>query len=960
MHFDKMLDPMNILIKNDPYNHNRADSRSYDPEQLESVNNLLKGAQGDVTFWGTRCIKKAGFTGTSSLDVLVQRVSVTSVGALIHGYWSLERRIAGLNIIERVKQLLQQSDRQIQQANVVTRLLVWVRNKFGHSHTRISRYIVDGVASQDLRTFIPRNFLETFQGKFDENGSHSCCEQRLKSWDRIVATQKSIVETFEIFRKIPPEVIGLILSKVDGSLTNTSEACKKFNASANAQLAFECKALVREIIANAKTLQLVLNQQKASQQSFQSAEGSVALVSSPSFTDFEVQIPSRFKTMSFQEAKNTIRVVFLKLALRMKVLGYDALKLFLQPDHQSSYLSKSLCFLWNDTLQNVVGRRLEFLGEGAGVCVGLLSQGDLTTARTNDIFSKVPEILGAYRTYLLAHDQEEAACVVRNKHQYLSEDVAFFQQISIGALCAQEACELIHCFFMRGDFTEQKFITARKAIDQMDENAGRSEALLFLVENLLVNKKWKEALQTCGALKDESLRTTLMNKMQCLLLFENKPQEAAEIIKLYSDKNIQLREISFVINGYLILGKIQEAIKFATFFSEHPEITSTISKLLFDQGFGSQAQDLVSKMTDSDVKKEAHAYTSKEGSDPVPIDQDDVLQRIESVFTGFKPIFDNSFSQQCSSVILNAFFGERAKAISLVKELPNKDFASDKFFRMFSSVLARAGEIEDALQINKMISDASVRLDNVLEIVNMCPGCLKKAGGMQKIVGELSRGIRPSPQLLEVFFTHAVHFGYAAEVVKIIQNLQYTEELGDSVIPALLVHRPDLVTPELCVKLVRKLGTLSQIVSSLLLLGNINKAMQIAEHCILFFGYSEDCKLGLYLTVIDFLLTTHDLKKAIELAEKSPPWIRRDLEKRFHIKFGPDKPVSRRLFDITDKFQDNFLELFSHLDHKYPFARRYAGGASAINLMFNPEREVDISSLLQRDKLYREYIAVFK
>jgi hypothetical protein len=898
MNFDEILVPKNIPNQAVPGQTHReqglSTSQLYLPSQLGQVNELLKGAEGSVTLWGTRCFRKAGSAGTASLDVLVQRVVNASQYAAAHcDDLSLEQRIAGVDLVDRVQHLLQQSDRQIQQANKATRLFAWVRNKFNRTNTQIS-HIVDGVASQAFRLFSVGKFLETFQGKFDENGSHPCCEKRLRSPERIVATQKAIAQPSELLRKIPPEIIGLTFSEFTGSLADTSNASKKFNAIAKAQLFFECKTLIREIIVKADDLQSTLSQKMTPQKDASTGESSVVFSASP-FADFEAQIPKNFDQMSFQEAKNAIRVVFLKLAIRMKIFGDNALKIMPQSDHQSSYLTRKMRTLWNDTLsgvfKNVKQARLGFpfltFGEGSGECVGLLSQGDLTTARATDAVATLPEFLGAYRTYLLSHGKVEEACVVRNNHKYLS----LADRYEIEIIFRQEANELINCFLMRGDFTEQKFIAARKVIDQMDENAGRLQALAYLIDTLHNNKKWKEGLQACQAIKNSEIREKGLVLIKFALLLANQPQEAAEAIRLRSDKNMRLQDISWVINGYLILGKIQEALQFATFFADQPEITSTISKLLFDRGFVTQARVLVLKMPDSGVKQEVHAYISKEGSDPVPIDQDGILNWAEPFFNCFQVMQDNSFRRQCSLIIFNAFFGERAKAISLIKALPDNAHKNE-FLDVFVRSLACTGEIDDALLINKIISDEKNRLNCLLTILTLFPKYLGKAGGIQKIVDEIfSNENRPSNGILEDFCVHAIHFGYGAEVVKIIQNLESTEEFSNRIISALLVRRQDLVTPELCMKLVKRWNALAQIVYSLLLVGDVEKAIKIGKCCAIYLQEPELVLNEIYRIVVDFLLTKNDLKKAIEVAKKSPASVQDQLKKCFEFKFDPQSSL---------------------------------------------------------------------
>jgi hypothetical protein len=893
MNFDKALKPMNIPIQNAPQQMLIDRSKLYLPEQLENVNNLLKAAQGDVTFWGTRCIKKGESGAFVSLDDLAQWVVNSSQYAAAHcNDVSLKQRIAGVDLVKHVRQLLQQSDRQIQHANVVTRLFVCVRKKITRSHTPIS-HIVNGVASQEFRSFTAEKFLETFQGKFDQNDSHPCSETRLRSPSRIVATREAIEEPSELLRKMPPEIIGLMFSGVDDSLANTSKACTKFHAIAKAQLIFEFKALVREIIAKAQGLQLACLQKTTPQIDVQHVESSVSLTSSLSFTDFEAQIPSCFEKLSFQETKNAIRVLFLKLALRTKVFGDNALKLTPEHHHLSSYLTHTLRTLWNDTFHGIFENNFPIFfclpkpGQGEGVCLGLLSRGDITEALRTDTVDDVPELLGAYRTYLLAHGRIDETIGLRaGKFLHHSMD-SFLYELN----------ELVSCYFMKGEFNEQKLIAVRKAIDRMDEDAGRPAALAFLIQNLLTKKKWKEVLQTCLALKDESIRTRAINRLQYRLLLANRPQETAEIVKLYSDKQMQLREIRVVLNGYLALGKIQEATQFATVFSDQIEIMCEISKLFFDRGFITQARDFVSKMSDSDSKNDAHIYTSKEGSDPTPVDQNDEFRK-ESLLTIFFVNMDgHPLRHQCSDIIFNAIFGKRSQAVILAKELPHNGLA-DTFLETLSLLLASIGEVDEALQIIKTIASENSRASTLLKMICYHPDFLKNVGGFQKIVDEISSvsntiHISHELHLVGVFLRTAIHFGHAAEVVKVIQDIPYHWLLGDEIIPALLVHRQDLVTTELFLNFQFHGDMFYQILYPLFFAGEIDKAVQICEQ------YVQTKQLEGYMgrfyeTCIDFLLTRNELKKAMELIERCPEENRNQLKKRFKFKFDPDSSTSSR------------------------------------------------------------------
>jgi hypothetical protein len=195
MSIDMVLAPQNVPGQSVPGQMSRPvdNSTLYLPTQLEKVNELLESVQGDVTFWGTRRIKKDGYTGTLLLDVLAQwvvnasRYAAEQCDALVP-----EQKIAGANLADRLRQLYEQSDRQIQQASLLTRIFVWIRERISSNPYAPVSCILDGRTSQDFRSYSKEQFLATFKGELDGEASHPCSDGRFGPPLRIVAKREAI------------------------------------------------------------------------------------------------------------------------------------------------------------------------------------------------------------------------------------------------------------------------------------------------------------------------------------------------------------------------------------------------------------------------------------------------------------------------------------------------------------------------------------------------------------------------------------------------------------------------------------------------------------------------------------------------------------------------------------------------------------------------------------------------
>ena len=118
--------------------------------QLKAVSELLDQAQIETTFWGGRIVTDKRFTGSVGLDELANRVVKAGdycIDAL--GNISLEQRVAGLDVVDKLKRLYLLSDKEIQNSSLLTRLLNWIREFSFISYT--TRYKIENLTKDCFR-----------------------------------------------------------------------------------------------------------------------------------------------------------------------------------------------------------------------------------------------------------------------------------------------------------------------------------------------------------------------------------------------------------------------------------------------------------------------------------------------------------------------------------------------------------------------------------------------------------------------------------------------------------------------------------------------------------------------------------------------------------------------------------------------------------------------------------------
>ncbi|MBI5346927.1 MAG: hypothetical protein HZB76_07290 [Chlamydiae bacterium] len=150
--------------------------------QLGAVNDLLNCYSGvntnntsqiktKISFLGTRLVEVNGYKGPVSLDFLAKRILGASNQRCKADDLTPAERIAGVEIVRKLKNLYKITDPQINYSNFLTRFLNWIREFSFIPYT--TRFYLSECAEGYFRGFGETKFIQQFgkgpNGKMDQH-----------------------------------------------------------------------------------------------------------------------------------------------------------------------------------------------------------------------------------------------------------------------------------------------------------------------------------------------------------------------------------------------------------------------------------------------------------------------------------------------------------------------------------------------------------------------------------------------------------------------------------------------------------------------------------------------------------------------------------------------------------------------------------------------------------------------
>lgn len=94
---------------------------------LQEMSSLLSGTQISVTLLGTRIITSDTLPGSYSVKEFAEKVLEAGARGFNEGNLRTNQRLAGIDLIERLTVIYAEGDTKIAHANIITRILVWLR-----------------------------------------------------------------------------------------------------------------------------------------------------------------------------------------------------------------------------------------------------------------------------------------------------------------------------------------------------------------------------------------------------------------------------------------------------------------------------------------------------------------------------------------------------------------------------------------------------------------------------------------------------------------------------------------------------------------------------------------------------------------------------------------------------------------------------------------------------------------
>ena len=158
--------------------------------QLSAVKKIMETAEVKTTFWGSRVVVVKGFSGSVYLDDIAHKIICAGNKRSDADNLLPAERIAGINIVRKLKNLYSISDVQIKNSNFFTKFLNWIREYSIHPYT--TRFYLEVSAEQRFRAYSEAKFLHQFGGAFDSFHHHPASNGSFGPPLRIVAKKKMI------------------------------------------------------------------------------------------------------------------------------------------------------------------------------------------------------------------------------------------------------------------------------------------------------------------------------------------------------------------------------------------------------------------------------------------------------------------------------------------------------------------------------------------------------------------------------------------------------------------------------------------------------------------------------------------------------------------------------------------------------------------------------------------------
>lgn len=100
-----------IRDRDKPYIVDVIDAKYKGPETYKKLKDLLDKATGDISFWGNRCIYVEGYRGGYQIESFWERVNQLAYRE--NPEFSLEERLIGLSLVERINALDVQANEKL-------------------------------------------------------------------------------------------------------------------------------------------------------------------------------------------------------------------------------------------------------------------------------------------------------------------------------------------------------------------------------------------------------------------------------------------------------------------------------------------------------------------------------------------------------------------------------------------------------------------------------------------------------------------------------------------------------------------------------------------------------------------------------------------------------------------------------------------------------------------------------
>ncbi len=180
------------------------------PECLVELEQIVRSATVSVTFWGSRVVTAMNSADSVRLDHIARKIVRVANKTAILDALSPEQRIAGVEIIEKLRKLYVASDKQLEKANFLTRFFCWFREScFSaypysdelisnvYSQGRTTRYYTETPEEAEhwFCSYAQSQFVDQFETSLQEYQKHNAFKEMVYiPYIRVIAKKKSIQE----------------------------------------------------------------------------------------------------------------------------------------------------------------------------------------------------------------------------------------------------------------------------------------------------------------------------------------------------------------------------------------------------------------------------------------------------------------------------------------------------------------------------------------------------------------------------------------------------------------------------------------------------------------------------------------------------------------------------------------------------------------------------------------------